>query len=82
MKKIFLIFAMFLCMSTISAQEENINSGKYHPAKEHFETEYQPHDYFKFSKSQIQIDGNKVVLDKLKSITYPKDKYLPIIILH
>lgn len=73
MKKTFLIFAMFFFMSTISAQKENINSGKYHPAKEHFETEYQSQDYFKFSKSQIQIDGNKVVLDKLKSITYPKD---------
>lgn len=64
---------MFLFVSKIAAQKEDINSGKYHPAKEHFETEYQFQDYFKFSKSQIQIDSNKVILDKLKSITYPKD---------
>ena len=73
MKKLLFIFTVFLFISKISAQREDINSGKYNGAKEHFETEYQYQDYSKFSKSQIQIDGNKVVLDRLQSIVYPKD---------
>lgn len=64
---------MFLFISKISAQKEDIDSRKYHPAKEHFEKEYQLQNYPKFLKSQIQIDGNKVILDRLQSIVYPKD---------
>lgn len=73
MKKLLIVLISILFVSKISAQKEDINSGKYHPAKEHFETQYQFKEYSKFSTLQIQIDGNKVVLDKLQSITYPKD---------
>lgn len=72
MKKLLIILVSILLVSKISAQKED-NSGKYNGAKEHFETQYQFQDYHKFSMSQIQIDGNKVTLNKLQSITYPKD---------
>lgn len=73
MKKLLIVLVSILFVSKISAQREDINLGKYHPAKEHFETQYQFKDYSKFSKSQIQIVGNRVILDKLQSITYPTD---------
>lgn len=73
MKKLIFIFVSFLFLSKISAQNENINSGKYNGAKQHFETLYQEQKYYQFSESQIQVDNNKVILNKLQSIIYPKD---------
>ena len=64
----FLFFIIFPL--NIFGQTENMNSGKYHPAKEVFEKEYKKHEYSKFSKNQIQIEKNKVLLAGIKSIEF------------
>lgn len=54
----------------IFGQTGNIDSGKYHPAKEVFEKDYKKQEYSKFSKNQIQIENNKVLLAGIKSIEF------------
>ncbi len=61
---------LFLIPLNIFAQNENINSGKYHPAKEIFEKKYKKTDYPKFTKAQIKLESNKVVLNNTKTIEY------------
>jgi len=64
-----IIFLIFIPVS-VFAQTENINTGKYHPAKEVFEKKYEIQNHSKFIKSQIQIFSNKVVLDNIRSISF------------
>ena len=54
----------------IFGQTENINSGKYHQAKEVFENNYQKQELAKFSKNQIKIKNNTVFLGEIKSIKF------------
>ena len=63
---------LFLIMFPINifGQTEDIDSGKYHPAKEVFEKYYKKQEHSKFSKNQIQIENNKVLLGGIKSIEF------------
>jgi len=54
-------------------QTDNINSGKYHPAKEIFESNYQKQEFARFSRNQIKIENNTVFLGEIKSIQF--DEY-------
>jgi hypothetical protein len=73
MKNLFTIFFIIISVINVFGQTENIESGKYHPAKEHFETEYVKQEYSKYSKSQIRIEKNKVIIDVVKNIEFPDD---------
>ena len=64
------IFFFILIPLNIFAQTENINSGKYYPAKDIFEKEYKKSEYLKFDKSQIIAGSNKVILNVIKSIEF------------
>ena len=66
MKIVIQTIFLILIPLNIFAQTENINTGKYHPAKKIFETKYQKKDYTKYLKSQIKIYDNKVVFNDLK----------------
>lgn len=61
-----------LSISNIKAQAENINTAKYHPAKEHFETKYHKQEYSKYLKSQVKLEEGKVIIDKIKIIEFPE----------
>ena len=63
------LFALLFSVN-IFAQTENIDSGKYHPAKEIFESKYKKETYHKFSKSQIKVESNKVVFNNTKTIEF------------
>ncbi len=63
---------LFIPMSCF-AQNENINSGKYHPAKEFFETKYVKQDYSRFAKSQIKIYSNYITFADTKRIDFEAD---------
>ncbi|KFC22056.1 hypothetical protein [Epilithonimonas lactis] len=54
----------------IFGQTENINSGKYHPAKEIFESNYQKQEFARFPKNQIRIENDTVFLGEIKSIKF------------
>ena len=70
MKTTIQIIFLILIPLNIFAQTENINSGKYHPAKEIFEKHYEKSEYPKFAKSQIKVEKNKVILSDIKSIEF------------
>lgn len=53
-----------------NAQTENINSGKYHPAKEHFETKYQKQEYPKYLRSQIKLEKDRIIIDVVKVVWF------------
>lgn len=72
MKNIFTVLFIIICMVKIYGQEEDIESGKYHPAKEHFETKYVKAEYPKYLRSQIKIGKNKVIIDVIKCIVFPE----------
>jgi hypothetical protein len=67
-KTLFLLFT--LSVIRVLGQVENIESGKYHPAKEHFETQYKKQEHQKLLKSQIKIEKDKVIIDNIKSIEF------------
>lgn len=73
MKKIFTILSIVIFTARGNAQTENINTGKYHPAKEHFETKYKKQEYFKYPKSQIRLEKDRVVIDVVKVIEFSKN---------
>ena len=70
MKTVIQTIFVFLIPLNIFAQIENINSGKYYPAKQIFEKEYKKTEYPKFSKSKISVEKNKVIFNKIKSIEF------------
>ena len=51
-------------------QTENINNGKYHPAREIFESNYQKQEFARFPKNQIRIENDTVFLGEIKSIKF------------
>lgn len=65
------LFVLFL-FTKGKGQSENINSGKYHPAKEHFETQYIKQEYSKYPKFQIKIEKDKVIMNVVNSIEFPE----------
>jgi len=67
-----IIFAILFPLN-VFGQTEDINAGKYHPAKEIFETKYEKKEYHKFLKSQIIIEENKVILSTTKSIEFSEN---------
>ena len=70
MKTVINIIFTILISFNILGQTENINSGKYHPAKEVFESKYKKKEYSKFTTGQIRIENNKVIFGNLKSIEF------------
>jgi len=70
MRTVIKIIFTLLISFNIFGQTENINSGKYHPAKEVFESKYKKKEYSKFATNQIKIENNKVILDNLKFIEF------------
>jgi len=73
MKNVFKSIFTILVPLNIFAQTENINSGKYHPAKEVFENKYQVKEYQKYLKSQITIYKNKVLFNDLKYFEFNEE---------
>ncbi len=61
---------VFLISLNIFGQNENINSGKYHPAKEVFEKQYKRMTFQKFLPSQIKRTENKVTFNLIKSFEF------------
>ena len=57
-KRIVKIIFSILIPLNFFGQIENINSWKYHPAKEIFETKYEKREYSKFQQHQIKIENN------------------------
>ena len=72
-KFIFSFLLLIIFPLNIFGQTENINSGKYHPAKEIFEKEYHKQEFAKISRNQIRIENNTVFLGEIKSIEFSKD---------
>ncbi|OWR14137.1 hypothetical protein [Chryseobacterium sp. VAUSW3] len=70
MKTVILKIILIIIPVFIFGQAENIDSGKYYPAKEIFETKYEKEHYPKFLKSQIKTVGNKVILGEMKSLEF------------
>jgi hypothetical protein len=66
MKNIIKFIFSILIPLNVFAQAENINSAKYHPAKEVFEKKHEVRAYRKYLKSQILIYKNKVLFNDLK----------------
>ncbi|WP_347217549.1 hypothetical protein [Chryseobacterium sp.] len=73
MYKIFVSSLMLLFFIKGKGQSEDINSGKYHPAKEHFETQYIKQEYSKYLRSQIKIEKNKVIINVVNYIEFPEN---------
>ena len=73
MKKIFTILSIIIFAVKGNAQTEDIYGGKYHPAKEHFETQYKKHEYPKYSRFQIKLEMDRVIIDVVKLIEFSKD---------
>lgn len=67
------VLILILIPLNIFAQTKNIESGKLHPTKETFEKKSEKPEYPKFSKSQIIIEENKVTVNVMKSIEFPKE---------
>ncbi|WP_223608114.1 hypothetical protein [Chryseobacterium sp. OSA05B] len=72
MKKLFTIASIVFFAVKGNAQTENINSGKYHAAKEHFETQYKKQEYPTYLRSQVKMEKDRVVIDVVKVIEFPK----------
>lgn len=72
MKNLFTILSTVFFIINGNAQTEDINNGKYHPAKEHFETKYKKQEYPKYLKSQVKLEKDKVVIDVVKTIEFSK----------
>lgn len=66
----FLQILIILIPLNIFSQAENINSGKYYPAKEVFENNYKKMTFQKFHPSQIKIYNNKVTFNLVKSFEF------------
>ncbi|MGE8552520.1 MAG: hypothetical protein ACN6OB_01135 [Chryseobacterium jejuense] len=73
MNRIFAALLVLFLFIKGKGQAENINSGKYHPAKEHFETKYIKQEYSKYPKSQITIEKDKVIINVINSIEFPEN---------
>ncbi|WP_417429834.1 hypothetical protein [Halpernia sp.] len=69
MKTLIQILIFFISLNFFG-QTENINSGKYHPAKEIFETKYKKMTFGKFLPSQIIVTDNKVSFNITKSFEF------------
>ena len=69
MKTLIQILIFFISLNFFG-QTENINSGKYHPAKEIFETKYKIMTFGKFLPSQIIVTDNKVTFNITKSFEF------------
>ncbi|MFN1218950.1 hypothetical protein ACKW6Q_18435 [Chryseobacterium kwangjuense] len=67
-----ILFITFFSVKGI-AQTENINSGKYHSAKEHFETKYKKQEYSKYPKFQIRLENDRVIIGSVKIIEFSRD---------
>ena len=61
---------MFFISLNFFGQTEKINSGKYHPAKEIFETKYKKMTFGKFLPSQIIVTDNRVTFNITKSFEF------------
>jgi len=57
----------------VFGQTENINTAKYHSAKEIFEKKYQKQEYQRLPKSKIKVENNTVFLDGIKSIRFDEE---------
>ena len=73
MRKIFISSLMLLFFIKGKGQTEDINSGKYYSAKEHFETQYIKQGYSRYLKSQIKIENNKVIINVVYHIEFPEN---------
>ncbi|MDR6524854.1 hypothetical protein J2787_000224 [Chryseobacterium rhizosphaerae] len=73
MKHIFTIaFIVFFAIKG-KGQTENIDSGKYYPAKEHFETQYKKQEHLKYRKTQVRLEKNRAIINVVKSIEFPEN---------
>lgn len=68
-----ILFFVFLIYVPFWGQIEDIESGKYYPAKEYFETRYEKQEHQKLLKSQIKIEKNKVIIDNVKRIEFSEN---------
>ena len=57
----------------IFGQTENINTGKYHPAKEFFETKYEKKSYIKIPNSQIKVEKDRIVFNNVRTLAFDTD---------
>jgi len=73
MHTVILTIILIIIPVLIFGQTEDIDSGKYHPAKEIFEIKYEKVHYPKFLKSQIRTIGNKVILGEMKSLEFNEE---------
>lgn len=69
MKILIQILILFISINFFG-QTENLNSGKYHPAKEIFENKYKRMTFGKFLPSQIIVSDNKVSFNITKSFEF------------
>ncbi|MGE8431683.1 hypothetical protein [Chryseobacterium joostei] len=78
MNNILMVLFAFVFFIQGKGQLDHINSGKYHSAKEHFETKYQRQEHSRFLRSQIRIERNRVVMNVINVIEFSEsldDKY-------
>lgn len=66
------MFVAFFAIKGI-AQTENINSGKYHPAKEHFETIYKQQEHSKYLRSQVKLEKAKAIINVVNILEFPEN---------
>jgi len=64
---------MILFPINIFGQTENINSGKYHPAKEIFETKYEEKNYIKIPNSQIKVEKHRIIFNNVRTTAFDND---------
>jgi len=73
MKKQLVIFFIIISINKFFGQTENIENGKYHLAKEHFETKYVKQENKKYLQSQIKVEKNRVIINVVKSIEFSEN---------
>lgn len=57
----------------VFGQTENINNGKYYPAKEVFETKYKKNNYIKIPNSQIKVEKDRIVFNNVRTLAFDND---------
>ncbi len=60
-----LLFPIF-----VIGQTENVNSGKYNPAKEIFETQCEKKNYIKIPNSQIKVEKDKIIFNNISTLEF------------